>query len=219
MPLTNAVMQTTVLRDDEETGLRGYLLTGRRQFLAPYLQARQEVPAMVRQVDLLGAAAPDVRPFLQARSRIASRWEGWAQSVLQRANAYPHGSTALILEQEYGKALFDQYRAATTQAVLRLNHDRQAAYSAGLDRLSRMNEAFAIIFAGAAGLLAFLGWRTTTAVLNPLMALRRAATAIGQGEWSHTVTVRGAGEFTRLAREMDWMRQQLVARAVRRCAT
>ena len=69
-----------------------------------------------------------------------------------------------------------------------------------------MNEAFAIIFAGAAGLLAFLGWRTTTAVLNPLMALRRAATAIGQGEWSQTVTVRGAGEFTLLAREMDWMR-------------
>src|SRR5947209_9141264 len=67
--LTNAVMQTTKLRDDEETGLRGYLLTGRQQFLAPYLQARQEVPAMVRQVDLLSAAAPDVRPFLQARSR------------------------------------------------------------------------------------------------------------------------------------------------------
>ncbi len=210
--LTNVVLQTTKLRDDEETGLRGYLLTGKRQFLAPYLQAQQQLPLALRQTDLLATAEPDMRGLLQSRLQIADRWERWAQYVLRHAAAYPHGSVALIAQQEYGKSLFDQYRQATAAAIRRLDRDRQANYTAGLQRLAAMNLTFAILFTGAVGLLAFLGWRTTAAVLNPLTALRRAAMAIGRGEWTQSVVVRGADEFTRLAGEMDWMRQQLVAR-------
>ena len=45
-----ATSQAETLVIDLETGLRGYALTGRRQFLAPYEKARARLPAQERQI-------------------------------------------------------------------------------------------------------------------------------------------------------------------------
>src|SRR5919206_4089571 len=45
-PLMQDVLRRVALMIDEETGLRGFLLTHDRSFLAPYTTARRTLPAM-----------------------------------------------------------------------------------------------------------------------------------------------------------------------------
>src|SRR5260370_4238504 len=51
--LSTTVAQITKLRDDEETGLRGCLLTGDAPFQQPYLAASKALPALQRRADTL----------------------------------------------------------------------------------------------------------------------------------------------------------------------
>ena len=210
--LTSVALQGSKLRDDEETGLRGYLLTGQRQFLQPYLAAQPALAALRQQATALAADEPAIRPVLLTARRLADAWDLWARGVLEHSTAIPHSAPAIIAQQEYGKALFDRYRAATAQLLALLDQDRQDNFAAGLAQLSAVNRTFAILFASATAMLTLLGWRATRAVTRPLDSLGRAAQAIGRGELARPVAVRGNREFTRLAADMDVMRRQLVAR-------
>src|ERR671938_1945228 len=55
-PLMQDVLRRVALMVDQETGLRGYLLTQDTSFLAPYTTARRTLPAMRARTAHLGAA-------------------------------------------------------------------------------------------------------------------------------------------------------------------
>jgi PAS domain S-box-containing protein len=210
--LSNIVLQSSKLRDDEETGLRGYVLTGKREFLQPYTSAQSELPGLQRRADALVATAPDIRPSLLAQGRLSSAWDRWARGVLRDPTAYPRGAAALIAQQRAGKLLFDRYRAATDRIIRLLDQDRRQSFHDGMAALTHITLAFVALFAGAVGLLTLLGWRTMRAVVGPLQALGYAATAIGQGDLTRPVVITGPREFARLGRDMDGMRRRLDAR-------
>src|SRR5207253_5922634 len=77
----NVVLRTK-LADDEETGVRGYLLTHRPVFLEPYTRAHRALPALRAHGDALGAGEPAVRPVLATMWRRAVTWERWARQIL-----------------------------------------------------------------------------------------------------------------------------------------
>jgi diguanylate cyclase (GGDEF)-like protein/PAS domain S-box-containing protein len=207
--LSMVVLQGSKLRDDEETGLRGYLLTGNRSFLVPYLAARRQSPALRRQADALAASAPDALPLILAGRNAADRWDRWAQGILRRPAASPRDSAALVAQQKVGKTLFDRYRAATDRIIGRLDRDRQASFAADQGTLTRMTVSFAALFAGAVALLAGLGWWTTRAIVRPLTRLGHAVAAIERGDLTHPVATTGAREFVALAGGMERMRLRL----------
>src|SRR5579883_1629159 len=62
--LTADVVTLEKLRDDEETGLRGYLLTLSPEFLQPYTAARQAIPELRRRTAALADSEPSLRPLL-----------------------------------------------------------------------------------------------------------------------------------------------------------
>ena len=210
--LSNNVLQSSKLRDDEETGLPGYLLTGKQEFLQPYLSAQTDLPTLQRQADALVGTMSDARPSLLAQDRLSSAWGRWAQSALRDPVAYPRGSATLIAQQQAGKILFDRYRAATARIIRLLDQDRQQNFHDGLAALSRITLAFVALFASAVSLLTLLGWRTMRAVVGPLHALGHAATAIGRGDLTRPIVITGPREFAQLGRDMDGMRRRLDAR-------
>jgi len=207
--LSGVVLETSKLRDDEETGLRGYLLTGRPSFLAPYAAAQRELPAILQQVNTLAVGQPAIRPSLLARRAAGDRWDRWARQVLRQPAPYSPRSAALVAQQEEGKALFDHYRAVTAQVIRRLDQERRGDFATGLDTLTRMTAVFAAIFAAAVALLLGLGWWTTRAVIGPLTRLVHAAAAIERGDLGQPVVVTGPREFVALAKRMDRMRLHL----------
>ena len=107
--LANLVVTQVRYIDDEETGLRGYLLTGDRPTCtARYTAAEAAIPAARVRINTLAdaeAGAPDViRPFIAA----TVRWQVWARQVLI---APAKTGPALLAQQAVGKALFDKSRA------------------------------------------------------------------------------------------------------------
>jgi len=210
--LSAAVLHGATLRDDEETGVRGYLLTDRRRFLQPYDAARRAFPVLRHQQVLLAAAEPAALPLLRAQRRAGDAWDRWATGVLAHPTTAPRGAATLVAQQDRGKALFDRYRAATARVIARLDAARQADLRASVALLAATNRLVAALFIGATGLGLLLGWQATRAVTRPLAALRQAARAIGAGDLAHPVVVGGAREFVALAAEMDAMRGALAAR-------
>lgn len=207
--LSAMVLQGSKLRSDEETGLRGYLLTGRPAFLQPYLSAQRAIPALRHNILVLAAGDTRLTSLLHARAKTAQTWEQWATGVLRQSAPTSFRTAAFIAQQQRGKHLFDQYRTATAELIHYLDTRRQHDLQSSLAMLAGMNALLAGIFASAVGLMLLIGWRTTRAVTQPLERLGHAAAAIGHGDLTQRVAVEGAREFRRLGENMEWMRRQL----------
>src|SRR5438874_7659881 len=88
-PLMQDVLRRVALMDDEETGLRGYLLTHDTSFLAPYMTARHTLPALRARDTRHGTAVLGVPSLLVSMTQRAVAWERWAQHLLAHPPAGP----------------------------------------------------------------------------------------------------------------------------------
>ena len=104
---------------DQETGMRGYLLTREGEFLEPYREGRAEIRAGLR-------ALGDYRsPELAASESARMAWAEWASESLQASTeAAPPRGAALRVTLEEGKRRFDHYR--DTERTLRDSLNRRA---------------------------------------------------------------------------------------------
>src|SRR5919204_469323 len=207
--LSTDVVLRTKLMDDEETGLRGYLLTGQPVFLQLYAAARVALPALRRRTEALAQADPQLRREAAVLLRRAQAWEAWAQQAVRQPRAHGGNVSAVRAQQLAGKTLFDAYRAAADRLSGRLDVLRRQDLQQGLGALERVNTLVGLLFAAVLVLGALLAWQTTRAVVQPLRYLGQAAEAIGRGALAQPVTVRAAREFEELALSMDRMRRQL----------
>jgi PAS domain S-box-containing protein len=208
-PLMQDVLRRVALMVDEETGLRGYLLTQDTSFLAPYTTARRTLPTLRAGSARLAAAVPGVQPLLASMTQRAGAWERWAQHLLAHPPVGPFSSAAGIAQQRAGKQFFDAWRGAADRVLRHLDADQKAHLQTSLRTVATLNPVLAALVGGAFILLALIGWATIRVVAQPLDRLRLAAEAIGRGDFSRPVHVEGAEEFRRLARSMDETRRQL----------
>lgn len=206
--LSAQVVLRTKLLDDEETGLRGYLLTGSRVFLQPYLEARRSLPGVRRTTLGLAADEPAVRPLLAAMTMHASRWESWARGVL-RQDKGPMTRSQSVSQQLRGKSLFDAYRVSSNRALRHLTIDRSRHLASDLHFLGGIDAGLPVIFLLALALVMSVLKRTTSAIAGPLRGLERAARAIGAGDLATEVRPERIREFATLAATMDQMRHDL----------
>jgi len=216
--LSGEVTLQIKLMDDEETGLRGYLLTESAAFLQPWTAARKALPVARERASALASTAPRVRPLLMAMDRYALDWEHWAAPLAQLATTtpamtVPRGSTTLLAQQLDGKTRFDRYRTAAGRVARALDDLRQRELNASLQTLTRLTWLFAVLFAVTVGMAILIGWRMTRAVARPLAALGQAARSIGHGDLTRPIRITGAREFTQLGESMDWMRDRLAGQA------
>jgi len=206
--LSGEVTLQIKLMDDEETGLRGYLLTESAAFLQPWTAARKALPVARERASALASTAPRVRPLLMAMDRYALDWEHWAAPLAQLATTtpamtVPRGSTTLLAQQLDGKTRFDRYRTAAGRVARALDDLRQRELNASLQTLTRLTWLFAVLFAVTVGMAILIGWRMTRAVARPLAALGQAARSIGHGDLTRPIRITGAREFTQLGESMD----------------
>ncbi len=211
--LSGEVTLQIKLMDDEETGLRGYLLTESAAFLQPWTAARNALPAARGRASALAGAAPQLQSLLVSMDRDALDWDRWATPLARSRPSAPRGSAALLVQQLDGKARFDRYRGAAERVTQALDGLRQRQLNASLQTLARLPWLFAVLFAVTVGMAMLIGWRTTRAVARPLAALGQAARAIGRGDLTRPIGVTGAREFTQLGESMDWMRDRLAGQA------
>ena len=184
---------------NEETGVRGYALTGRPEFLEPY---RNGQAAEARDVETLrryliessGTAAP-----VDAVEAAAQRWRtGYADPVVVAGRAAADGAA--------GKQLFDAIRGPLDELTTRLNGER-------LEARTRLNDAavtlrwvgIGIALTMAVFLIA-AAWGLRRGVLDPIAALAGQVRGVVSGDVHRQVRADGPREIAELGADVDAMR-------------
>jgi signal transduction histidine kinase len=195
---------------NEETGVRGYILSGRTQSLEPYEKGRvTEVDAYreIEQHDNIGGRRLSV-DVLAVRTR-AQAWQlQFVVPILRHTRA---GHTGEIPPTLAGKGLFD----ATRVALSHLRGDLSAKLSSAQHQLN--NDAnflqIALIVAAALilGSVIGAGFLLRRIITRPLADLGRDAAQVATGDFAKPVAISGAPrEIVELGGEIDAMRQRIV---------
>ena len=197
---------------DQETGERGFLLTGKDQFLEPYTKGRIQSEASLRRLRTLLADDPD---GLAGVDRIRSRVSAWQQLAadfeINVKRSRRDEVVSALVSSGTGLQLFDQLRneIADVETVLdqRLAHE-QAHVKALHDRLAivRVGNILAALL-----LLALAGRLVSRWVTEPLGRLSTAVRAAASGALHDPIDSGGPPDLAELAGDVDAMRRRLLA--------
>ncbi len=194
---------------NQETGLRGYLLSGQGPFLQPYASGLAEERAQLLTLRPLLADFPGARADLATAVRKAGHWRStYASPQIARVRAtgspLPGGDIAA------GKADFDAVRAPLA-AFQRAIAGRRAVATAHLRDASDELEVTAIASAVALLLvLVGLGAGLRVAATRPLARLAEDARQVADGDFEHQVQPGGPREVYALAADVDRIRRRIL---------
>ncbi len=197
---------------DLETGVRGYLLTGNRLFLEPYVHARAVLgPELARLVALTGED-----PDQQARARGIANAVGSYERSYAQPLTFSSGRLTSHLDRDVvteGKALVDSIRRSYNI----LDNAERARLTQRLSAISSSEHAArtitAVGFAVVVLLLLALTAYLARAVLMPIRRTARAAERLGEGDLDVAVPEGWLGEVGTLAHSFNSMSRTLQARA------
>ncbi len=194
---------------NEETGVRGYIITRQKSFLQPYQQGVAESARQIGSLHRLIDAYPRLRARLRAVERQAVVWrDQYAEPVIAEVGA---GRAPSPLMEALGKNDFDKLRARIAGLRTELTAERKAA----LARLHAATTAVIVVaITGAATLIAAgaVAWAAMVSwVIRPLAALGDEAQVVASGGIEHQLKISGPREVVELGADVEAMRRQLLS--------
>jgi signal transduction histidine kinase len=190
---------------NQETGLRGYVLAARPDFLEPYQEGLEaERAAATRLRDYArDPVLPDLGRNLDAVEQSVQRWR--TEYVEQ---AIRGGAAAA--DPERGRALFEQVRA--TLATLNTELDADAAQARQrIDGAAAFVVAVGIgIAAAVTALLVAVGVGLRRGVLTPVSELAAGVREVVSGDVNRRIAATGPREIHGLGEDVEAMRAYIV---------
>ncbi|MGY1644328.1 CHASE3 domain-containing protein [Geodermatophilus sp. SYSU D00703] len=219
LPARQAATDLTVAFVDQETGQRGYLLTGDHTFLEPYDRGRADAESLeVRLTELLR----DDATGLDLLRQVTAAAQSWDEQVAQpQIAARSLGAVPDDVQRDLdttGKALFDTLRersdalTARTAQLTRVQLDHIAAAQAVANGVS----IGALVVALTVALLTvpLLRRRLT----RPLERLLTDVQAVAAGDHDRPISAQGAQELVTIAASVETMRQSVLRHSRERLA-
>jgi signal transduction histidine kinase len=206
--LVSAVRLETALTD-QETGVRGYGLTGQESFLDPYHTGVDDQRTYTARLRTLVAGDRAAGADLDEVTRQATAWQQLI--ALPVVAAPPGGPVALAVERaDEGKRAFDKVRAATTglQQTLAQHRDRSRAQLRDAGRIR--DRTLLLIAAVILGLTAAVFAGLRRGVTRPLDHLSSDVRKVAGGSFEHEVIPTGPADLRLLAADIELMRGRMV---------
>jgi len=157
--------ETLGLLLDAETGQRGYLLTGNRDFLAPYYYAQRTLPSRFGRLNDLSHTDPAISGKSAQIQSDSGSLLAWLSEVIDTYNTNP-GKAEKMFATGQGKKLMDQIRAEITPLDATLANEQTDIRSQIYRKVQVSNEATvaAGFFGIGAGLIAL--WLSHVAAMQ-----------------------------------------------------
>jgi signal transduction histidine kinase len=191
---------------EEETGLRGFQLSGDPTFLEPLRAGRRRAQASERELRRRLAGEPQIAAAVDDARAAADRWRTtYADPAIVDARA-----GRAVRDPRGGKALFDAFRARQAAAARLLAAARARA---GEDRdtaARRLSTWFIVVAVAVLVLLVVLRFALRRTVTKPVEALAGQVRAVREGDFDRRVTVVGPRDVMALADDVDAMRARIV---------
>ncbi|WP_326834193.1 ATP-binding protein [Amycolatopsis rhabdoformis] len=199
----NALSQALL---NQETGIRGFLLTGQREFLDPYLAGRTQQDAAVTELRRLGALpGTQAGDDLEAVVRAARDWQ-----TAVTASASPGGPPPAVGAADAGKTLFDRVRSTLDTLSAHLSAARDTG-RADLNGAATQLTVLLLVIAALVVLLLVLLWVWLRRVITvPIMRLADEVRAVSADDLHRPVRGGGPRELVELGADVDAMRLRIV---------
>ncbi|MFD0304379.1 ATP-binding protein [Streptomyces sp. NPDC127119] len=194
---------------NQETGIRGYGLTGTKAFITPYEQGLTDQAARDKQLtELLEGSSARLKDLRTVQDAVTK----WQEDVARPIAAEPPGSPSPLATQRaaQGKVLFDDVRNALTDQQERLRADRVKARDDLMSTMTLRNWVFSAIAVLIVVLTTLIFEGLRRGITRPLEQLGADARAISGGDFDHPITPTGPADLRRLSSEIDFMRRRLV---------
>jgi signal transduction histidine kinase len=197
---------------NQETGIRGYAITGESSNLAPYTSGQADEQADVARVQaLLKPGDTDIKASLDLVKTRAAAWHTEVAEPVIRTVRTEGTAAGQIRITAASTGQFDTIRAAIDQmqGQIQVLRDRSAADARQTSRTLvaiQIAAAAIVILAGAALLLLL-----DRLVSRPVVELAEQVRGVAEGDYDRRITSAGSPELTSLASDVDGMRRKIAA--------
>lgn len=195
---------------DQETAVRGYVITADEQFLAPYYSGQDAEKQAAQNVRERVGALSNLMTDLDEIEQGAQTWRTtYAEPIIANVGRGVSAPDSRSLTDR-GKAEFDRLRVLFD----RQNEDLRVARTEGIEQLDRMRHwrdrlAIAMV-ASFVALAAVLALLVRSAVTRPLDKLAAACRRITQGNFGERIVPSGPRDLRSIAVDVEDMRQRIV---------
>jgi signal transduction histidine kinase len=195
---------------DQETGVRGYALSGQKDFLAPYYQGvTDERNAISALQAVIGQLPPSAVAALKSVTAQARFWRThYAQPTISQVSQA--GKPVVSADILAGKADFDALRAKVATLQGDILGARTQAVAALNDSAAVLDGVFIAVAAGLAAIVVLLAVGLRATVIRPLHRLAAEARQVAEGDFGHEVSLAGPREVTDLAVDVNTMRERIL---------
>ncbi|MFF9314739.1 ATP-binding protein [Streptomyces sp. NPDC014748] len=194
---------------NQETGIRGYGLSGHADFLQPYAEGQADEKAALDRLRPLTRDDARTRADLAEVERLIGVWQ---ERIARPVAAAPASEVTKIATQRTteGKNAFDALRGAMARQQAHLESERATA-GRDLRRAETLRNWMFSLIAGVILLVAFLVFEgLRRGITNPLTQLSAAARDVAEGRFARNLPGTGPADLRRLAADVESMRRRLV---------
>ncbi|MEV0392106.1 sensor histidine kinase [Polymorphospora rubra] len=196
---------------DQETGIRGYAVSGDPVDLVPYQRGVEQERDLLTQMDGLLTDEPDIRRRVGQIREQAEQWRAVvAVSVIDTVNTSGTGAAQALFDEQ-SRVRFDVLRAEVQQLqeeILALRNEIAGdARQTGNTLVVLLVTAAAVVLIAAGALILWIN----RLVINPVTALAGQVRLIAAGDYQRDIERVGPPELARLAEDVDGMRRRIAA--------
>jgi signal transduction histidine kinase len=195
---------------DQETGVRGYALSGQKDFLAPYTTGMADERNAIRALQaVIKQLPPSAAADLKSVTTQAQLWRTHdAQPTIDRVSRA--GKPVVSPDILAGKADFDALRGRIAALQADISDARARAVTALNDSATVLDGVFIAVAVGLAAIVVLLALGLRAAAIRPLHRLAAEARRVADGDFTHEVTLTGPREVTDLAADVNSMRRRIL---------
>ncbi|MBB4661614.1 sensor histidine kinase [Conexibacter arvalis] len=212
-PALTASLQLSNGLINQETGVRGFSLSGEDTFLVPYRRGRREAAAAMRElraVTTIDEHEAIRRDLDEIERRVAAWQDSYAEPTIAAVRAGGPRSPDKP-DPELGRRLFDAVRDALDAEQADMLEVRNAG-RADLDTAANFLTATFIVIAvlivvGIGGVVVAL----RSFVSRPMRGVGRAVRRTARGDFEHEIAGEGPRDMVDLAGDVDVMRRRILS--------
>jgi signal transduction histidine kinase len=207
--VTAATLQLEKLVLDLETGLRGFVLTGRTEALEPWRSARAALPSKLKAFESLASTSPEQRRRAMELSSLVNEYlNDYSIHVVVLAREAPAATRTDVVKVE-GEQRIDTIRKRFARFLASENSLTASRTSAAE---TRFDEALALSVAGliaSAIIIGGFGLYLSRSIARPVREVAGGATRLAGGDLSTRLSPHGPGEVQELTRAFNRMAERL----------
>lgn len=196
---------------DQETGVRGFVITGDPDFLAPYDRGQTAELVAKAALEPLAARDPAIGEAFERFRLAADAWQStYAAPAVERTIAGESEAARSEAIQVEGRTLFEEVRASIDGLEQELAAQRDAAVVDLDAAAARVWTVTICVLIGFVALGIVIAVALNRSVTGPIVHLADEVRGIADGDLSRSVSVEGTPEIEGLAADIDAMRLQIL---------